>query len=111
MDPTGADPTLLADIQLGADLQTINSFVEDASFFKLREISASYTLPDRWARSFGASRASITVSGRNLHTWTNYRGLDAESQSAQGEDGRLDFFDQAVTPTLAQFVTSISLTF
>ena len=111
VDPTGVDPRLLADIRLGTDLQTINSFVEDASFFKLREISASYTLPDRWVRSFGASRASITVSGRNLHTWTNYRGLDPESQSAQGEGGRFDFFDQAVTPTLAQFVTSINLTF
>jgi TonB-linked SusC/RagA family outer membrane protein len=112
VSPAGVDPRLLADIQMGADLQTVNSFIEDASFFKLREISASYTLPDRWARSFGARRAAITVSGRNLHTWTKYRGLDPESQSAQSVPGsELDFFDQAVTPTLAQFVTTISLHF
>jgi hypothetical protein len=110
--PAGRDPKLLADIQLGADLQTVNSFVEDAGFFKLREISASYTLPDRWARAFGAQRAAITVSGRNLHTWTDYTGLDPESQSSQGGgSAALDFFDQAVTPTLAQFVTTISLNF
>jgi TonB-linked SusC/RagA family outer membrane protein len=108
VDPTGVDPRVLADIQLGTDLQTVNTFIEDASFFKLREISASYTVPDRWARALGAARASVTVSGRNLHTWTNFTGLDPESQSNPGE---LDFFGQAVTPTLAQFVTTISLSF
>jgi hypothetical protein len=108
VDPSGADPRLLADIQRGADFQTVNSFVEDAGFFKLREISASYTLPDRWAGAIGASRATITVAGRNLHTWTDYSGLDPESQSNPGD---LDFFSQAVTPTLAQFVTTISLNF
>jgi TonB-linked SusC/RagA family outer membrane protein len=111
ISPAGRDSRLLADIQLGADLQTVNSFIEDASFFKLREISASYTLPDQWARAFGARRATITVSGRNLHTWTDYTGLDPESQSSQGGSAALDFFDQAVTPTLAQFVTTISLSF
>jgi TonB-linked SusC/RagA family outer membrane protein len=109
--PEGRDPRLLADMQLGADLQTINSFIDDAGFFKLREVSASYTLPDRWAGAIGAQRATITVTGRNLHTWTNYRGLDPERQSSQGQSAPLDFFDQAVTPTLAQFVTSISLNF
>ena len=108
VDPTGVDPRLLADIQLGSDLETVNSFIEDASFFKLREISASYTVPSRWARAIGAARATITVSGRNLHTWTNFTGLDPESQS---NPGQLDFFSQAVTPTLAQFVTTISLSF
>ena len=85
--------------------------MEDASFFKLREISASYTLPERWAGAVGAQRATITVGGRNLHTWTDYTGLDPESKSPQGAGGELDFFDQAVTPTLAQFVTTVSLTF
>ncbi len=108
VNPVGVDPRLLADIQLGADLQTVNSFIEDASFFKLREISASYTLPQRWAGAIGASRATITVTGRNLHTWTNFKGLDPEGQSNPGE---LDFFSQAVTPTLAQFLTTVSLSF
>jgi TonB-linked SusC/RagA family outer membrane protein len=112
VSPAGRDPKLLADIAFGADLQTVNSFIEDASFFKLREISASYTLPDRWAGAVGAQRATITVSGRNLHTWTSYGGLDPESQSSQGGGtAALEFFDQAVTPTLAQFVTTISLNF
>jgi hypothetical protein len=43
-----------------------------------------------------------------LHTWTKFTGLDPEGQSNPGE---LDFFGQSVTPTLAQFVTTISLGF
>ena len=113
VSPQGVDPKVLADYTFGADLQTVNTFIEDASFFKLREISASYTLPDKWAGAIGARHATITLSGRNLHTWTKYTGLDPESQSAQPNPTvtRLDFFDQAVTPTLAQFVTTISLGF
>jgi hypothetical protein len=109
--PAGRDPLLLADMALGADLQTINSFIEDAGFFKLREISASYTLPDRWAAAIGAQRAVVTATGRNLHTWTSYTGLDPDRQSPQGQAAPLDFFDQAVTPPLAQFLMTISLNF
>lgn len=111
VSPEGVDPRFLADIERAVDLQTIDSYLEDASFFKLREISASYTLPDRWAGALGASRATITVSGRNLHTWTGYGGLDPESRQTQGEEGQLVYFDQTVTPTLAQFVTAVSLNF
>ena len=109
--PAGRDPLLLADMALGADLQTINSFIEDAGFFKLREVSASYTLPDRWATAIGAQRAVVTATGRNLHTWTSYTGLDPDRQSPQGQAAPLDFFDQAVTPPLAQFLMTISLNF
>jgi TonB-linked SusC/RagA family outer membrane protein len=45
--------------------------IEDVSFVALREASVSYTLPDRWSGGVGASRASITMSLRNIHTWHN----------------------------------------
>lgn len=51
---------------------------EDASFWKLREITARYTAPSSWARRIGASELSLSISGRNLHTWTNYSGFDPE---------------------------------
>jgi len=37
-------------------------------FAKLREVSASYTLPSSWIQGLGLSRASVTASGRNLAT-------------------------------------------
>jgi outer membrane receptor protein involved in Fe transport len=38
----------------------------DAGFAKLRELSANYTLPDRFAARIGASNASLTAAWRNV---------------------------------------------
>ena len=55
-------------------------YVEDASFFKLREITLSYELPAMMVQriSKGLRRAEISFSGRNLWTHTNYTGMDPE---------------------------------
>lgn len=54
---------------------------EDGSFLKLREISVTYRFPRAFAeRYMKASSASLTLSSRNLHTWTDFRGLDPETQ-------------------------------
>ena len=58
---------------------TEGGYIEDASFLKLRELALTLTAPDDLAqRFFGASRLSLTVSGRNLATWTDYTGIDPE---------------------------------
>lgn len=55
-------------------------FIEDASFWKLREVALTLTAPNTLTRRFGFREdgLSLTVAGRNLHTWTNYRGFDPE---------------------------------
>lgn len=51
---------------------------EDASFWKLRELTARYTAPASWARRINARDISLSISGRNLITWTKYTGFDPE---------------------------------
>ena len=56
-------------------------YIEDASFVKLREITVSYQLPERLVRSLFGGRVTgvrADLSGRNLVTWTPYKGLDPE---------------------------------
>lgn len=53
-------------------------FVEDGSFVKLREAAIRYELPTAMARRVGAGGLSVNLTGRNLHTWTNYTGIDPE---------------------------------
>jgi TonB-dependent starch-binding outer membrane protein SusC len=53
-------------------------FIEDGSFVKLREAAIRYQLPTAMARRFGAGGLSVNLTGRNLHTWTNYTGIDPE---------------------------------
>ena len=105
--PQDFSPVYVADVQNGSGLQIVNSFVQRASFARLREVSASYDLPAPWARPVGARSATLTLAGRNLHTWTSYKGLDPESRAGVG--GAQNAFDQAVTPTLAQFLVTLSL--
>ncbi len=108
VSPQKFNPTYVADAQNGSGLQIANSFIQNASFARLREVSASYDLPARLARPVGASGATLVLVGRNLHTWTPYTGLDPESRSQIQNQAA---FDQAVTPTLAQFLVSVSLRF
>jgi TonB-linked SusC/RagA family outer membrane protein len=53
-------------------------FIEDGSFVKLREAAIRYTLDPSLVRRFGAQSATLSLSGRNLYTWTDYTGIDPE---------------------------------
>ncbi|PYP41845.1 MAG: hypothetical protein DMD43_05005 [Gemmatimonadetes bacterium] len=81
----------------------IEPFIQDASFFRLSEVSLSYQLPDRWLRPVGVTGSRLTLAGRNLHLWTRYKGLDPEEH--QGAN------DQALLPPLRRFVATLNLTF
>ena len=58
--------------------------MENADYIKWRELSVTYNAPKKWARAFGGDRLGITLSGRNLATWTKYTGIDPEV-NGQGE--------------------------
>lgn len=55
-------------------------FIQDGSFVKIRELAVSYQLPQSLTRLFQTPvrGARIEFSGRNLFTFTSYRGLDPE---------------------------------
>ena len=106
LDPQEHAPALIA--QYNSPNLLRNFVYEDASFAKLRELSASFIFPRRYAQFLRASSATLTLSGRNLHTWTGYTGVDPESFFVAEQFVRLD---QAQVPQLAQFMTSLSLTF
>jgi hypothetical protein len=53
-------------------------WIEDGSFVKLRELSASFTFDASAVRRVFRDGIDFTVSGRNLWVWTNYSGYDPE---------------------------------
>ena len=53
-------------------------WIEDGSFVKLRELSASYTLDWAPVRRVFRDGVALTLSGRNLWVWTDYSGYDPE---------------------------------
>jgi TonB-linked SusC/RagA family outer membrane protein len=56
-------------------------YIQDASFVKIREITLSYEVPQQIVRSVFGERVRAVhadLSGRNLVTWTPYKGTDPE---------------------------------
>ncbi|MGH7632203.1 MAG: hypothetical protein ACRENC_00635, partial [Gemmatimonadaceae bacterium] len=65
-----------------------------------------------FASRLHASAASITVAGRNLHTWTNYKGLEPEAQFlGSGTRGSGSAWEQTALPILSSFVATLNVTF
>jgi hypothetical protein len=75
----------------------LDYYYQDASFLKLREVSATLEVPERWRA--GLSRASLTLAGRELGTRTNFRGLDPENSG------------QAIMPPLSRVSATLSVEF
>jgi TonB-dependent starch-binding outer membrane protein SusC len=76
----GATTTTKGQRRLAAFPKQTRVYVEDASFVKLREVTLTYEIPPSMAaRLFRGGRdARLSVSGRNLLTFTDYTGLDPE---------------------------------
>jgi TonB-linked SusC/RagA family outer membrane protein len=111
VNPDIADPIMIAATQIGGDFSAVSPFIEDGNFVRLREISVSYTLPDAWGQRIGAGRTHLTLSGRNLHTWTGYSGLDPESRAHMTSGLAVVSNDQGVLPVMPQVAASLRVTF
>ena len=108
--PQDYDAVTLAEVQ-GGTAYTYN-LVQDASFLRFRELSASYALPNSLASYFRASRATITLAGRNLGMSTRYKGMDPEASFNGGSrGGAFGQWEQNVLPQVRQIVTTISLSY
>jgi len=53
-------------------------YTEPLQYWRFRELSATIDLPPQAMRWIRSQNAAITFAGRNLHTWTSYRGIDVE---------------------------------
>lgn len=86
----------------------INSFyVEDGSYLRMRNLTLGYNLP---LDMFGGtiSRARVTISGNNLFTITEYKGLDPQVGGAADTDFGIDVGN---FPTQRSFNFGLGLTF
>ena len=72
-DPRKLPPTFNARTQ-----GIFQYWIENGSFVKLRELSASYSLDLPAVRRVFRDGIDLTVSGRNLAVWTKYSGYDPE---------------------------------
>ena len=82
--------------------------VEDGSYTKLRELSVSYTFDQLWVKSAtGFSTVDLRLGGRNLKTWTRYKGYDPEVNLG-GAEYLTQGIDYFINPPVRSFVLSLS---
>ena len=87
-------------------------YIEDATFLKLREVSIGVQLPESWLgrAPLGVDNARITLTGRNLLTFTDYTGLDPEVANL-GSAAVRNNLDVAPYPPSRSFFFEISVGF
>lgn len=88
--------------KLGEEIQFDSHLVEDASFLRLKNVTVQYSLPKSLLKDTKINRVNIFAIGRNLLTWTGYRGYDPEP------DTNLVRFNY---PNTRQFVFGAEVTF
>jgi TonB-linked SusC/RagA family outer membrane protein len=71
----------------------------DASYIRLKNLSLSYSLPERWMARWKLEKARVYIEAQNLITVTKYNGPDPETM------GRF------ALPPLRMLATGIQLTF
>ena len=60
-------------------------YIEDVSFWRIREVSLTYTLAQSLAQRLRSRDVSITLAGRNLKIFTDWTGADPEQNYSQGD--------------------------
>jgi len=76
----------------------VDQYFSSLSFAKLRELSATYNIPENWVRG---TQTSFTLAARELGTWTKFHGIDPEALIGTS--------DQAVTPPLNRIIATFNI--
>jgi TonB-linked SusC/RagA family outer membrane protein len=82
-------------------------FMEKGDFVRLKNVSLSYDFPKQIVKDFGVR---LFVSGTNLLTITNYKGIDPESASVTGAD-TAQGIDYGSYPNSKTYTVGVNLTF
>jgi len=102
-----ADDSLDAAICGRNSLLSQGEFAVPADFWRLREVTIAYRLPDEWMGRIGMSSGTVNVAGRNLWRSQKSPGLEPESNlDSQSTLQRHSFFP---TPIPQQFVFGFTL--
>ena len=91
------------------NVRVSDRFVEDGSFFRLKNVQLGYTLPSQWLSKAKIDKLRFYVTANNLVTITQYSGLDPEIGTI---GGALELgIDKGFYPQARTFLGGIQLNF
>jgi len=89
--------------------QSSSYYVEDGSFFRMKNLQIGYSLPTSVIGKIGMTRARVYLQGINLFTLTKYSGLDPDGVNSVGDT---EFgVDEGNYPLVKQYVIGLNIGF
>jgi len=86
-NPNATSPIMDANDQISS--RTSSYLIEDASYFRLKNIQLTYSFDERINNTLGISGGQVYFQAQNLFTFTKYSGLNPEIQT--GNDIQLGY--------------------
>ncbi|PRD45461.1 SusC/RagA family TonB-linked outer membrane protein [Sphingobacterium haloxyli] len=88
-------------------------FVQDGSFFRIRNITLGYTLPQAVTERMKVNRLRAYITVQNAYVFTKYRGFDPEVSSSHGgaNTGLIYGYDYGSYPQPRIFTAGVNLSF
>ncbi len=94
----------------GWNIKNSTYFIEDGSYLRLKNVTLSYEIPQRYISKVGITRLMPYVSATNLFTITSYMGRDPEVNQ-YGDSGTVQGIDWGTYPMDRSFVLGIKVEF
>lgn len=88
-------------------------YLENGSYFRMKNIQLTYTLPSTILSKIGIGSARVYVQSQNLFTITKYSGMDPEinlRNYAAGNDRQIGV-DGGAYPAAKQYLLGVNMTF
>jgi TonB-dependent starch-binding outer membrane protein SusC len=86
-------------------------YVEDGSYFRLKNLQFGYSIPSTWASKVHIERLRIYISGQNLLTYTKYSGSDPEFSTNEENNNTSKGLDRGYYPQTISFMAGLQLDF
>lgn len=101
----------IREAEVNSNQQLLDFIITKDNFAKWRELTIAYNVPEQYARMMRAGHATVSVSGRNLHTWTSYQGFEPEAMFLGGSRGGNASWEQTTLPQLTTWIVTFNLGF
>lgn len=83
--------------------------IEDGSWVRLRELTLNYSLPKSLLSNTFINAVDISITGRNLALWTDFTGIDPETNLTADSNGfGLNYFNM---PNTRSYGATLKVTF
>ena len=110
-NPTPGQPAFVQENGAPTTVDEVReAFLQPGDYIRLRELSATYTLPARMTARWGRiSNMSVGLALQNIALWTDYEGEDPEViQNPNADFNRTDFF---TLPNPKRAILRVNLSF